>query len=580
MDHSNEGEERPRNADFYKVPLRHVCWLLLAVIAGTAIGLKIGLPGGSDAAVMASAASPDEAAAGLTFAPATGRRPVKPHGLYTGRTSSPGLQPLSGVEAESLALSSGSAELPTADTAAVAYDAPYARDLTFMAFPTGTEPPAATPTTTSTTPAVPSGPPPSIAGVHTVSLTPFSATLSWQTSEATTSRIVYGLDAPVIWTEATVSGTTHEVTVTGLNATSAYHLDVTATTADGRSAVSQFLLTTPGLTGSVRASTSNGAIMLNGQPSFPKIVWDQCPDAVAGNLAVGIDLFMGNGCGSSTQLAGWLDGTAFAVGDAQEQPAARIGAIGTYLPDEWDTHLPNDFSVADAFRLMPPSPGSGPRFLTLTNHFYRHAAPLPQGRGMYPALVASADVLGFDLYPLQNWCRFDSFGDVFNSQLDLVAISRGKPTFQWIEARQMDCFGAELDPTPETVRAESWLSIAGGAHAIGYFPNNWSPAVGAEIARTNHEISTLVPALVEPGIAASASLGSTVKVGAREHNGAVYVIAVNASRTNASATITIPALVDRTLVTLDGQHKVQASGGAFTAQFAPLEVRIYIAAPA
>src|SRR5439155_5613302 len=149
-----------------------------------------------------------------------------------------------------------------------------------------------------------------------------------------------------------------------------------------------------------------------------------------------------------------------------------------------------------------------------------------------------------------------------------------------IEARRMDCFGEELDPTPETVRAESWLSIAGGAHAIGYFPNNWSTAVGAEIARTNHEISMLVPALVEPPIAASVSLGSAVKVGARDHSGAVYVIAVNASRSPATATITIPALVDRTLISLDGQHKVQAGGGAFTAQFAPLEVRVYIAAPA
>jgi len=26
------------------VPLRHICWPLLAVVAGTAIGLKIGLP--------------------------------------------------------------------------------------------------------------------------------------------------------------------------------------------------------------------------------------------------------------------------------------------------------------------------------------------------------------------------------------------------------------------------------------------------------------------------------------------------------------------------------------------------------
>ena len=144
----------------------------------------------------------------------------------------------------------------------------------------------------------------------------------------------------------------------------------------------------------------------------------------------------------------------------------------------------------------------------------------------------------------------------------------------------MDCSGAELDPTPETLRAEAWLSIAGGAHAIGYFPNNWSAAVGAEIADVNHEISTLAPALVEPAIAASASLGSTVKVGARDHDGAVYVIVVNASRTPASATITVPALVDRSLVTLDGGHKATAKGGGFDVSLAPLEARIYIAAPA
>ena len=560
------------------MPLRHICWPLLAVVAGAAIGLKIGLPSSGGAVSASPSSLQQDAASGLAFAPATGRRPVKPVGLYTGREAPTGLQKLSGVDVSSAAAAGNDG----AGTGSTAFSAPYARDLTFMAFPGGADVPApAAPETTSTptTPAAPSGPPPAISEVQTVALTPFSATLTWHTNEAATSRAVYGLDTPVVWTPPTDSGTAHQVTLPGLTPASTYHLDVTATTPDGRSAVSQFLLTTPALFGPVRVSTGDGAVLLDGQPSFPKLVWNQCPDAVGGNLSVGIDFFMGNGCGSSAQLATWLSGSAFAVGDAKEAAPARAGAVGTFLPDEWDTHLPNDFTAADANRLIPPSPGSGPRFLTLTNHFYRHAAPLPQGRGMYPGLVAVADVVGFDLYPLQNWCRFDSFGDVFDSQLDLVALARGKPTFQWIEARQMDCSGAQLVPTPETLRAEAWLSIAGGAHAIGYFPNDWSVAVGTAIAQVNHEISTLTPALVEPPIAASASLDSTVRVGARDHNGAVYVIAVNASRSQSTATITVPALVDRTLVTLDGQHEAAAKDGAFTATFAPLEARIYIAAP-
>jgi hypothetical protein len=70
-----------------------------------------------------------------------------------------------------------------------------------------------------------------------------------------------------------------------------------------------------------------------------------------------------------------------------------------------------------------------------------------------------------------------------------------------------------------------------------------------------------------------------VKVGAREHNGAVYVIAVNASRAPATATITVPAAGNRTLRTLDGAHVVTAKGGSFTDSFGPLEVRVYIASP-
>jgi hypothetical protein len=565
------------------VPLRTICWLLLAVVAGSTIGFKLALPGSGSTPVPAASAGANAAQAPFTFAPANGR-PVTPVGLDTGGPSSPGLRPMSAAGGGAVS-SSNSRSRSTAGNADVTFNAPYVSDLTFLALPSVTYHPAAgspsdtTTTTTTTTSPQPVGPPPEIENVHTTSLTAFSATIAWSTNVPATSRIAYGLDAPVLWTAPNIASTEHHATVTGLTFSSSYKVAVTATTEGSPSSVEEYVLTTPALSGPVQMTTSNGAILLNGQPSFPKLVWAQCPDAVAGNLAVGIDLFMGNGCGTGANLATWVSGRAFVLANAQAPTAARAGTVGTHLPDEWDTHLPGDLTTADAMRLVPEIPGSGPRFLTLTNHFYSGASPLPQGKGMYPALAASADVLGFDLYPLQNWCRFDSFGDVFDSQLDLVALGRGRPTFQWIEARQMDCMGDQLDPTPETVRAEAWLSIAGGAHAIGYFPNNWSYEVGAEIARTNHEIQGLVPALVEPPIAASVSLGSSVKAGAREHNGAVYVIVVNASRSAATASINVPALGDRVLRSLDGQHTLTASGGSFTDSLGPLEVRVYIASP-
>jgi hypothetical protein len=563
------------------VPLRTICWLLLAVVAGSTFGFKIALPGSDSTTVPAASATPNAAQAPFSFAPPSGR-PVTPVGLDTGGPSSPGLRPASDVSGTTA--SSYGSRSTAAGPADATFNTAYVSDLRFLALPSVTFEPAAgsptdTTTTTTTTPAQPVDPPPEIGNVHTISLTPFSATIAWRTNVPATSRIAYGLDAPVIWTEPNIAATEHRATLTGLTFSSSYNVAVTAVNEGSPARVEEYVLTTPGLSGPVQLTTSNGAIQLNGQPSFPKLVWAQCTDAVEGNLAVGIDLFMGNGCGTGADLATWVSGRAFVLANAQAPAAARAGTVGTHLPDEWDTHLPGDLTTADALRLVPEIPGSGPRFLTLTNHFYSRASPLPQGKGMYPALAASADVLGFDLYPLQNWCRFDSFGDVFDSQLDLVALGRGRPTFQWIEARRMDCMGDQLDPTPETVRAEAWLSIAGGAHAIGYFPNNWSVEVGAEIARTNHEIQGLVPALVEPAIAASVSLGSYVKAGAREHNGAVYVIAVNASRSAATASINVPALGSRVLRSLDGQHTLTANGGSFTDSFGPLEARVYVAAP-
>ena len=440
-------------------------------------------------------------------------------------------------------------------------------------------PPATTTTTepTETAPAPPPPPPPplEISDVRELALSSTSATIAWRTSEAVSSRIAYGIDRPTLWTAPEAPTTEHVATLAGLAFGASYGFAVDAHASDGRRAWAPFVLNTPDLGDASTTTTGGGALLVDGQPFFPTMVWNACSDAYPALLSAGIDLFMGNGCGSASEQLDRIGGRALSLADARGPAVGGRGHAGSFLPDEWDLRLPGSLSFAEAAQLASAT-SPGPRFLTLSNHFYSLAAPLPQGRGLYPALAANAEVLGFDLYPLQSWCRWDSFGDVFEAQRELVRLADGKPTFQWIEARTMDCNDARLAPTPETVRAETWLAVAGGAHGIGYFPNDWSAEIGAEIAREKRELESLVPTLMEPPLEAVA--GGPVKVGAREHNGAIYVIAVNASRSATTETIIVPALGDRPLVTLDGRT-VAATGGSFTESFAPLEARVYVAAP-
>jgi hypothetical protein len=319
---------------------------------------------------------------------------------------------------------------------------------------------------------------------------------------------------------------------------------------------------------SATGSIGGGDVLLNGQPFFPLLVYGQCPGAVAGVLALGINLFTNNNCGGTPELAAAVSGHALTL--AQPSESNTTGpVIGTNLPDEADGHNLTGATL--------PS-GSGLRFLTLTNHFYSAAAPLPQGRGMYPGLVAKADVIGFDLYPLQSWCRRDAISSVYTAQQELVRLAAGKPTYQWIETSHMDCADTpELGVTPEVLRAESWLAIAGGARGLGFFPIGWTGAVGEGIAKVAQDVQALGPALLAAETAASAS--GVVKVGARRLGGALYVFAVNPTFTPTSATIDVPGLGGRPLQVLGEGRTVTSKGNDFGDTFTPLAVHLYIAAP-
>jgi hypothetical protein len=432
-----------------------------------------------------------------------------------------------------------------------------------------------------------SPPPPleplAISNVQVSALTSSSARVTWQTNVPTLEQTAFGLDAPTIWTApSSAVRIDHESVITGLEFSTTYTAYLHAVDEWNRAQTATVTFTTGPMLDQSNARTTGTSIFVDDRPFFPTAVWEQCSDMFNSNIEDGIDLFMGDGCDGDTGLPSRLAGRAYSIVDSENANATGRGVVGWYFPDEWDAFLDSNVKRADLEQDIPSARPGRISFLTLTNHFYSKAEPLPQGKGMYPVLFTIPDVLGFDLYPLQVWCR-PAFGDVFDAQHELREASGGKPTFQWIEVARMEqpCRKhSELDPTPATVRAETWLSIAGGANAVGYFPNHWSDPIGAEITQTNREIKALTQALLGPTVNATSDSG-TVRVSAHSLNGALYVIAVNTSETTVQARINVDGIAGRSATVLGGSGPaVGADDQGFSDSFGPLAARVYVIPPA
>lgn len=329
----------------------------------------------------------------------------------------------------------------------------------------------------------------------------------------------------------------------------------------------------------VTATTQGRAIVVGNRPFFPIMQWSQCPNDFGSSVVLGIDVFMGP-CEDVTAAvaAAALGRRGYVVPPIALRGSLRGGRVlGWHQPDE-----PENLGLtADA--LAAPRRAHGPTFLTLTSEFMRRA----RGPSAYGAYIERADVVGFDLYPVAAHCKTHiSLADVYYGQRDLLALAPGKPTYQWIETGPLDGRCTRRGPvTPEEVRAEVWLAIAGGATGIGYFTHTWTRGawfrfdvnfpIGAAIAQTNREIRALAPALLSPQLEAWST--EPVYAGARLYRDAVYVIAVNASAAQVAAEIQIPP--DLQLSTVDvwrGAAHGEFTDGTIRDTFGPLERRVYI----
>src|SRR5581483_6500385 len=178
-------------------------------------------------------------------------------------------------------------------------------------------------------------------------------TVAWRTSIPTRGHVALGTPSlgPARWLAPTPLALDHAVALSGLQPGRTYRVWVSS---EGGPQAS-LDLTTP-VPVATAASTGQGAVLLDGRPWFPLLVYGACSAYYPSLLASGITLFAANPCGGLPAQLAALGGrglSAGADGDGDPPPAAP-GLVGSFYPDEADAR-------GYTAETLPPPPGPGLR---------------------------------------------------------------------------------------------------------------------------------------------------------------------------------------------------------------------------
>lgn len=251
----------------------------------------------------------------------------------------------------------------------------------------------------------------------------------------------------------------------------------------------------------------------------------------------------------------------------------------------------------EEYRAIKAADPTKPVFMTLTGHFHPHFKHWSdqQRTSLYPEYLEATDVVGYDIYPIYGWNKPEWIHLVYDATRLLAEKAGSKPVYAWIETSKGGQWTGPLerqkDVTPAHIRAETWMAICGGATSIGYFTHVWKPSyhqfgVPAEnrkaLREINQQITRLAPAILGPEPEQSVTFGAADKTKlaaiAREHDGSLYIFAVNYDerQVEAKATFVVESLAAETeIVAIDEDRTIRAQTGAFTDTFAPLAVHLY-----
>jgi hypothetical protein len=347
---------------------------------------------------------------------------------------------------------------------------------------------------------------------------------------------------------------------------------------------------------------------------FPIAVWLQSASNAPAYRAIGINTYIGLSQDTSNQeLASLHDAGMQTICDAdldwmshltdptidgwripQDEPDnAQSLPDGGYGPcidpsvivSEYDTQ-----KTADATR---------PQFLNLGQGVawdYFGRGVCTGMNGMYPMYVAGADMVSFDIYPVNN-TDSTTGGNLWYVATGVDNL-RGwanyqKPVWNWIETTGIS--DPTHTPTPAQIKTEVWMSLVHGSLGIGYFCHIFSPsfieagllsisANAAAVGAIDAQIQTLAPILNTPSLANGATAASSntavpIDIMVKRYQGALYVFAVAMRPESAMGTFTVRGLTTGNATVLGESRTLSIVGGQFTDAFAAYDVHLYQLGP-
>jgi hypothetical protein len=220
----------------------------------------------------------------------------------------------------------------------------------------------------------------------------------------------------------------------------------------------------------------------------------------------------------------------------------------------------------------------------------------------YAEFLQWSDITNFDLYPVTGYNQPAHLPEVGLATRALVGLTRkGQPAWATIEASDQELSWTAANtkgPTGAQMRAEVWMSIAGGAKGIGYFTiafgrgkafkwNNLTDEIKAEMKRTNGELTELTGPIVlgdtDKKLAVSgdetkepSAAGHAIQAIRKEYKGKTYVLAVNVTAQAAKATLKLEGVSAKKVAVWKEDRSLDAADGAFSDEFKPLAVHWYV----